>query len=61
MVISSLEEALRVAHDDSEAVRKETEGTSDLRAELSTAKIENEALQKCEAELYGQIRRNAEA
>jgi seryl-tRNA synthetase len=45
IVINNLKEALRKAHNNSKAVRKETEGTSDLRAELSTAKIENEALQ----------------
>lgn len=49
-----------MAQDDSEAVRKEIEGTINLRPELSTVKTENEALQKREAELGGQIRGNAE-
>lgn len=59
--ISSLQEALKVAQDENEAVRKEAEGTSNLRAELSAAKAENEALRNREAELDGQIRGNAEA
>lgn len=59
--ISSLEEALKVAQDENEAVREQAEGTSNLRAELSTAKAKNEALRNREAELAGQIKGNAEA
>lgn len=54
--ISSLEKALKVAQDENEAVRKEAEGTSNLRAELSTAKAESEALRNREVELDGQIK-----
>lgn len=49
-----------MAQDENEAVRKEAEGASNLRAELSTAKAENEALRNREAELDGQIKGNAE-
>ena len=52
---------MKVAQDENEAVRKEAEGTSNLRAELSAAKAENEALRNREAELDGQIRGNAKA
>ncbi|KAH8728905.1 hypothetical protein GQ44DRAFT_723825 [Phaeosphaeriaceae sp. PMI808] len=44
--ISSLEEAVKVAQDENEAVQEEAEGTSNLRAELSTTKAKNEALRK---------------
>lgn len=51
---------MKVAQDENEAVWKEAEGASNLRAELSTAKAENEALRNREAELDGQIKGNAE-
>jgi hypothetical protein len=60
MDISSLEEALRVAQDENEAVQKEAEGTSNLRAELSTVKAESEPLRNREAEVDRQIRANTE-
>ncbi|PQE17585.1 incA domain-containing protein [Rutstroemia sp. NJR-2017a WRK4] len=57
---STLQESLKVAQDDNEAMRKDVEGTGNLKVELSTAKTENEVLRKREAELDKQMRGNAE-
>lgn len=54
--ISSFEEVQKVAQDENEAVQKEVEGASNLRAELSTAKAENKVLQNRKAELGKQIK-----